>query len=113
MDFVNNLVNKVKKIITSKLWLGFIWVSLGLATAYSSPTADLFNVLGPIVVGAAAVVQTKFGNKVYYILGFAAVLDRVIGYLAAGIWNPLFVWLLVLTYAHTANPPLAQPSKKD
>ncbi|MCA9367071.1 hypothetical protein KC887_02260, partial [Candidatus Kaiserbacteria bacterium] len=78
--------------------LGSFWIGLGLSTYFSSVVADTLTVCGPILVGILCMLPGHQTLGAYYILGFAVVVDRVVSYMAQGIWNPLFAWAILGIY---------------
>lgn len=84
--------------VHSNRWVGVLWIGLGLSTWLTSPWADALNIVAPIIVGVASFLRNKIGDAFYYSFAFATAADRVGSYLLDGVWNPLFVWLLVGTY---------------
>ena len=97
-EYRHKFTHKVYLFLLSNVWLAFVWIGLGVATGMTSSSADFVNTWSPILVGLAVFLRGQIGDGVYFALAFASITDRVLGYLIDNIWNPLFVWFLVVTY---------------
>lgn len=88
----------VRTFLSSSEWIGTLWILIGLGTLYSGINSDLITVTVPMIIGIVCFIPFDRQDKVYYILVFACMCDRILFYISIGAYSLIFVWLLLGTY---------------
>lgn len=98
----NKLMDCFVWLLRQDIWMGLLWICLGLASMWNPYFEDDFlTALGPFVVGVLLMIPLKQKDMVYFVGGFAVVVDRAYHYIVGGLWSPVITWMILGTYVIT------------